>query len=114
MDRAANSWVWPLLSFVDMDMHSLVGFNDGGVSLHVEEVPKSVAAAVMGDGPPAASAPLFALLGLVGVIYFASGLIRKANWCARVEMLLYARYLCRNRIESTSDEGRVRQIVFEV
>ena len=101
-----------LLSFVDM--LSLVGFNDDGVSLHVEEVPKSVAAAVMGDGPPASSAPLFVLLGLVGVIYFAPGLIRKANGCARVEMLLCARYLCRNRIESTSDEGRVRQIVFEV
>ena len=53
-------------------MLSLVGFNDGGVSLHVEEVPKSVAAAViMGDGPPAASAPLFLLPSLVGVIYSA-------------------------------------------
>ena len=66
MDRAAISWVWGLL-LLFVDMLSLVGLGlDDGASL--EGAPKSVAAAVMGEGPPAASAPLLILRDLIGVM----------------------------------------------
>ena len=65
---SGGSWVRALL-FVAVV--SLVGFNACAAEDDAEEDAKSVAAAVMGDGPPAASAPLLEP-GVFGAIICAA------------------------------------------